>query len=107
MKWILCFLGIIYILYNAFPGWIAIWATWKGGKNFLDIWIYSILLFVFSVGLICFMYWFVIFSEPWDTNGLVTMSAFAIIPILTWVVTVPLGFLLRWYAIRKKAWPDE
>ncbi len=70
------------------------------------LWLLSLSNFVMNISLIIGLYWFVIFSEPWDTNGIVILFAWLVVPLFTLPFTLPSYYLLRRLAKSKGVWPN-
>ena len=94
----------------SFPGWVCVinsWPSRNSSKVHNTYYLLSLILFMLCLGLIGWLYWFLIFSSPEDwkeSSGLVTIMGMVITPFISLVVTVPLGFLLERSAKKRGLW---
>ncbi len=97
---------MIWLIYCAFPGWGALLNSWAKKEEYKKIFATSIGLFLLNLALQIYLIWLVLFSEPWDTNGIVTLVACFLLPLFPLVVTVPIYLVLGKIAVKKGAWSE-
>ena len=86
------------------PAISAVKASWSVRAQHPKLLKASCSLLVFNLVLTPFLVWYIIFSEPWDTNGIVVLFSFFFIPLLPLMVVLPIAYLIKHYGNKTGAW---